>query len=128
MIRSNSTIVAQELDELSKHLTKFMCLNDNIDHKNKADSDVIRVKRMLVQFYETLFPIRSQFELPIGQTNRYANVDEYKLWLEERQSERRILHMSPTSQLICLFFIVATILIIFKVIKWWIKIMINVYS
>ncbi|CAG2166372.1 unnamed protein product [Oppiella nova] len=36
MIRSNATIVAQDLDQLSKQLKKFLCLNDNIDHQ-KAD-------------------------------------------------------------------------------------------
>jgi len=72
MIRSNATILAKELDELSKHLKKFMCLNDNIEHKEEMD--VLIIKQMLQQFYESMFPNRSQFELPLNQRNQFAYI------------------------------------------------------
>lgn len=109
MIRSNATIVAQELDQLNKHLKKFMCLNDNIDHKSSQDMDVIRVKRMLVQFYESIFPTRSQFELPVGHINRFLYIHDYKQWQSKQNKTFKFNFNSLWICLICLALILVFI-------------------
>jgi UDP-N-acetylglucosamine-lysosomal-enzyme len=82
MIRSNATILSKELDELNKHLKKFMCLNDNIEHKEKIDVTII--KEMLVQFYESMFPHRSNFELPLNKRNQFAYIHHYNQWNDKQ--------------------------------------------
>lgn len=56
---------------------KFVCLNDNIDHSHK---DAQTVKAVLRDFYESMFPIPSQFELPREYRNRFLHVHELQEW------------------------------------------------
>ena len=84
MIKNNATHVLKQLDEIRKNKKKFICLNDNIEHDNVNASVV---KGILVDFYESLFPTPSQFELPDNLKNRFLYVDELKLWKNE---ERRL--------------------------------------
>lgn len=57
---------------------KFVCLNDNIDHGHK---DAATVKAVLRDFYESMFPLPSQFELPREYRNRFLHMDELQEWL-----------------------------------------------
>lgn len=82
MIKNNASHVVLQLDEIRKNKKKFICLNDNIDH-DKGNSSL--VKNLLVDFYESLFPVSSQFELPNNLRNRFLYVDELKAWRKERQ-------------------------------------------
>ncbi|XP_054165085.1 N-acetylglucosamine-1-phosphotransferase subunits alpha/beta-like [Oppia nitens] len=93
MIRSNATIVGQELDELRKHVKKFMCLNDNIDDHNSdgKHNNISQIKQMLVDFYESIFPMRSQFELPLGQTNRFTCIHDYSQWKHKQNSSSQFM-------------------------------------
>lgn len=85
MIKNNASRVLQQLDEIRKNKKKFICLNDNIDHEKENSSEV---KSVLVDFYESLFPTPSQFELPNNLRNRFLTMDELKAWKsEERQLE-----------------------------------------
>ena len=56
---------------------KFICLNDNIDH---SSTDASMVKAVLQDFYESLFPILSQFELSREYRNRFLHIDELREW------------------------------------------------
>ncbi|XP_067906254.1 N-acetylglucosamine-1-phosphotransferase subunits alpha/beta isoform X2 [Heterodontus francisci] len=56
---------------------KFVCLNDNIDHNHK---DGATVKAVLRDFYESLFPVPSQFELPREYRNRFLHMHELREW------------------------------------------------
>lgn len=56
---------------------KFVCLNDNIDHSHK---DAATVKAVLRDFYESMFPLPSQFELPREYRNRFLHMDELQEW------------------------------------------------
>ena len=56
---------------------KFICLNDNIDHGHK---DASTVKAVLRDFYESMFPLASQFELPREFRNRFLHMDELQEW------------------------------------------------
>ncbi len=82
MIKNNATHVLKQLDEIRKNKKKFICLNDNIDH-DKVNASV--VKGILVDFYESLFPTQSQFELQNNVKNRFLYVDELKSWKNEQR-------------------------------------------
>lgn len=83
MIRDNASAVLQQLDAIRGKKKKFVCLNDNISH-GKKDAELI--KALLVDFYESLFPIPSQFELPSEYRNRFLHVSELQEWLKEREA------------------------------------------
>ncbi|XP_025975538.2 N-acetylglucosamine-1-phosphotransferase subunits alpha/beta isoform X1 [Dromaius novaehollandiae] len=77
MIRTNVSHVVGQLDDIRKNPRKFVCLNDNIDHKHK---DAQTVKAVLRDFYESMFPIPSQFELPREYRNRFLHMHELQEW------------------------------------------------
>jgi len=52
-------------------------LNDNIDHSLEQAKTV---KAILADFYESLFPVTSQFELPREYRNRFTHIDELREW------------------------------------------------
>ncbi|XP_033888880.3 N-acetylglucosamine-1-phosphotransferase subunits alpha/beta isoform X2 [Acipenser ruthenus] len=73
MVRTNVSHVVGQLDDIRKNPRKFICLNDNIDHSHK---DAPTVKAVLRDFYESMFPIPSQFELPREYRNRFLHMQE----------------------------------------------------
>lgn len=77
MIRTNVSHVVGQLDDIRKNPRKFVCLNDNIDHNHK---DAQTVKAVLRDFYESMFPIPSQFELPREYRNRFLHMHELREW------------------------------------------------
>ncbi|XP_075407213.1 N-acetylglucosamine-1-phosphotransferase subunits alpha/beta [Tenrec ecaudatus] len=77
MIRTNVSHVVGQLDDIRKNPRKFVCLNDNIDHNHK---DAQTVKAVLKDFYESMFPIPSQFELPRDYRNRFLHIHELQEW------------------------------------------------
>ncbi|OCT88742.1 N-acetylglucosamine-1-phosphotransferase subunits alpha/beta [Xenopus laevis] len=77
MIRTNVSHVVGQLDDIRKNPRKFICLNDNINHNHK---DAQTVKAVLRDFYESMFPIPSQFELPREYRNRFLHTQELQDW------------------------------------------------
>lgn len=77
MVRTNVSHVVGQLDDIRKNPRKFICLNDNIDHNHK---DAATVKAVLRDFYESMFPLPSQFELPREYRNRFLHMDELQEW------------------------------------------------
>ncbi|XP_052434242.1 N-acetylglucosamine-1-phosphotransferase subunits alpha/beta-like [Carassius gibelio] len=77
MIRTNVSHVVGQLDDIRKNPRKFICLNDNIDHSHK---DASTVKAVLRDFYESMFPLPSQFELPREYRNRFLHMTELQEW------------------------------------------------
>lgn len=69
--------VTLTLTPASSPRRKFVCLNDNIDHGHK---DAATVKAVLRDFYESMFPLPSQFELPREYRNRFLHMDELQEW------------------------------------------------
>ncbi|XP_018412134.1 PREDICTED: N-acetylglucosamine-1-phosphotransferase subunits alpha/beta [Nanorana parkeri] len=81
MIRTNVSHVVGQLDDIRKNPRKFICLNDNINHHHK---DAPTVKAVLRDFYESMFPIPSQFELPREYRNRFLHMHELQEWRSYR--------------------------------------------
>ncbi|XP_076862908.1 N-acetylglucosamine-1-phosphotransferase subunits alpha/beta isoform X2 [Brachyhypopomus gauderio] len=77
MVRTNVSHVVGQLDDIRKNPKKFVCLNDNIDHSHKDGS---MVKAVLRDFYESMFPLPSQFELPREYRNRFLHTAELREW------------------------------------------------
>ncbi|XP_070534877.1 N-acetylglucosamine-1-phosphotransferase subunits alpha/beta-like isoform X2 [Ptychodera flava] len=91
MIRTNVSHVIGQLDDIRRNPKKFICLNDNIEH-NKKDAQV--VKAVLQDFYESLFPIPSQFELPREYRNRFLQMEELNEWRRYRDWLKFWTHLS----------------------------------
>lgn len=73
MVGTNHTDVRRALDGLRKEKPRFICLNDNMNHSDPESLNVVRVLR---DFYESLLPIPSAFELKPGTSNPYRYLDE----------------------------------------------------
>ena len=63
----------------NQHTIKFICLNDDLDHKNETTSLIIN--EIKTDFYEVLFPFCSTFEkcltqLPLS-TNMYYSLEKF---------------------------------------------------
>ncbi|KFP84186.1 N-acetylglucosamine-1-phosphotransferase subunits alpha/beta, partial [Apaloderma vittatum] len=89
MIRTNVSHVVGQLDDIRKNPRKFVCLNDNIDHNHK---DAQTVKAVLRDFYESMFPIPSQFELPREYRNRFLHMHELQEWRAYRDKLKFWIH------------------------------------
>ena len=79
MIRNNVSYLIFQLDWIRKNKRKFVCLNDNIDH-TKPDAEIIRT--VLKDFFESMFPVPSQFELSSKYRNKFLYIDELRAWKE----------------------------------------------
>eukprot|EP01114_Cavostelium_apophysatum_P003574 TRINITY_DN1353_c0_g2_i5.p1 TRINITY_DN1353_c0_g2~~TRINITY_DN1353_c0_g2_i5.p1 ORF type:complete len:1245 (+),score=388.40 TRINITY_DN1353_c0_g2_i5:191-3925(+) len=73
MIGNNATNVQKSLDGIRERRQKFICLNDNMNHADPNSADVVRV---LGEFYESLYPLPSSFELVNGTVNQFLHLDE----------------------------------------------------
>ncbi|KAL3224162.1 hypothetical protein MRX96_026743 [Rhipicephalus microplus] len=81
MLNNNASRVLMQLDELRRVPKKFICLNDNLDYSSK---ELNLVRLVVHDFYESLFPTPSQFELPAEYRNRFLYVRELRAWRAER--------------------------------------------
>eukprot|EP01101_Sappina_pedata_P012541 TRINITY_DN865_c0_g1_i1.p1 TRINITY_DN865_c0_g1~~TRINITY_DN865_c0_g1_i1.p1 ORF type:complete len:380 (+),score=93.76 TRINITY_DN865_c0_g1_i1:2007-3146(+) len=73
MIGDNLNSTLKSLDGIREKRHRFICLNDNMNH---TDSSSTKVVQALHDFYQSLFPYPSAFELPTGAANDHLHVDE----------------------------------------------------
>ncbi|XP_031330046.1 N-acetylglucosamine-1-phosphotransferase subunits alpha/beta [Photinus pyralis] len=78
MLNSNISEVVGHLDEIRRGTKKFVCLNDNMDETKYSENELIRA--VLYDFYLSLFPKPSRFELPSDFRNRFLYLDELSRW------------------------------------------------
>ncbi|XP_074660402.1 N-acetylglucosamine-1-phosphotransferase subunits alpha/beta-like [Tubulanus polymorphus] len=91
MIHSNVSKVITQLDDIRKNPKKFICLNDNIKHGTEGAQTV---KAVLHDFYESLFPVRSQFEIGSSYRNRFLHMDELQQWKRDRKWLRNLMYVA----------------------------------
>lgn len=72
MIGDNATDTLSQLDSVRARQSKFICINDNIQH---LSDELVKI---VMEFFEAMFPIPSQFELLHGQRNPTLYTDEYR--------------------------------------------------
>uniref|UniRef100_A0A1I8PQB2 LNR domain-containing protein n=1 Tax=Stomoxys calcitrans TaxID=35570 RepID=A0A1I8PQB2_STOCA len=82
MLTSNVTDVVEALDRIRRSPRKFNCINDNMDPRHE-DNKLIR--HLLDDFYLSLFPHRSQFELHPQYRNKFENWSDYMKWRRRRR-------------------------------------------
>lgn len=84
-IQSNASLVVQDLDKLRRNPKKFICINDDIDHYEDQEAEA--VKKVLHDFYSSLFPVASSFELKEGEANNFSYVRSPKKKNKENANE-----------------------------------------
>jgi len=72
MVNNNATNVEKSLDGIRERRQKFVCLNDNMNHTDPSSIEVVRV---LKNFYDSIYPLPSTFELS-GTFNEHLWMDE----------------------------------------------------
>jgi hypothetical protein len=80
MINDNLTDTVSQLDSIRQRQPKFICVNDNMKSPSKE------LEIALKDFYLSLFPKSSMFELPEGKRNPFLHVTEYNEWKKEQMS------------------------------------------
>ena len=85
-LTSNVSHVVRELDDLRRNPVKFICINDDTDPNRVSDNKF--VQSILVDFYESVLPVPSTFELPVEYRNKFTHLSELAKW----QFYRNLLH------------------------------------
>jgi hypothetical protein len=73
MISTNQSNLDEKLDGIRVRRQKFICLNDNMNHADRNNHASLRKLR---DFYESLYPLPSSFELPPDRPNKVLYIDE----------------------------------------------------
>ncbi|XP_073972252.1 N-acetylglucosamine-1-phosphate transferase subunits alpha and beta isoform X3 [Rhodnius prolixus] len=83
MIDSNITTLLNTLDTIRGNSKKFICINDNLDPNLLEDNEL--AKAVLLDFYHSLFPHPSEFELDLEFRNRFLYYDDLLAWQLQRK-------------------------------------------
>lgn len=89
MLTSNVSLTVQLLDEIRRDPKKFICLNDDMDPLRHAENEVVRA--LLNDFYRSLYPLRSTFELPLQYRNLFTHRHKLLEWRANRTRTRNLL-------------------------------------
>ncbi|KAI4454769.1 stealth protein cr1 conserved region 1 [Holotrichia oblita] len=76
MIESSTLSAVLKLDKIRKTPTKFVCINDNVYRKYNLTT----INAIWYDFYLSLFPLPSKFELPSEYRSRFAYVKDLKAY------------------------------------------------
>ena len=77
---STSSVILQiveHLDDLRRNPQKFICINDNMDHSKESAH---MAKLYIRDYFESVLPKPSQFELTSNYRNRFLRVKELEEW------------------------------------------------
>ncbi|KZC05291.1 N-acetylglucosamine-1-phosphotransferase subunits alpha/beta [Dufourea novaeangliae] len=89
MLTSNVSLTVQLLDEIRRDPKKFVCLNDDMDPLRRSENEIVRA--LLNDFYRSLYPLRSTFELPLQYRNLFTHRHELFEWRANRTRARNLL-------------------------------------
>ncbi|XP_076687150.1 N-acetylglucosamine-1-phosphate transferase subunits alpha and beta [Andrena cerasifolii] len=89
MLTSNVSLTVQLLDEIRRDPKKFICLNDDMDPIRHSENEIVRA--LLNDFYRSLYPLRSTFELPLQYRNLFTHRHELFEWRANRAKARNLL-------------------------------------
>ncbi|KAK9754076.1 Stealth protein CR2, conserved region 2 [Popillia japonica] len=76
MINSNILSTVLKLDKIRKNPTKFVCINDNVYRRHNLST----INAIWYDFYLSLFPVPSKFELPSEYRSRFAYVKDLRAY------------------------------------------------
>ncbi|KAJ8668162.1 hypothetical protein QAD02_009825 [Eretmocerus hayati] len=91
MLTSNVTTTVRLLDGIRRDPKKFICLNDDMDPLRRSENEVIRA--LLNDFYRSLYPLRSSFELPPQYRNRFSHRQDLLEWRNNHTMARNVMLM-----------------------------------
>nr|XP_061809459.1 N-acetylglucosamine-1-phosphotransferase subunits alpha/beta-like [Nerophis lumbriciformis] len=74
MIHNNVAEATRQFNDIKARPKKFVCINDDIDH---SQSNAGNMKAKMAEFYKSMFPQPSQFELPQKMFGKFLHMDEY---------------------------------------------------
>ena len=113
MLRSNESILEEELNELRAKRRKFICLNDNFEHSTNSTRE-LNLRQILNNFYTSIFPLRSKFEHPPGKLNEFLYIEQYRHLQSKQKSKQSNGHFLNCSYLFLFIniFLLITMLII----------------
>lgn len=97
-VQDNASRLVAALDIIRRYPRKFLCFNNEINMGANL-SEVFLVYALLTDFFESILPTPSQFELPPGLRNRFGHVKELKEW-QTRRTLLRILAFVMTTLLV----------------------------
>ena len=67
-------------DDLRKNPTKFFCINDDSE-EDANENDLKSIDTYLLDFFESMYPVPSRFELPPQYWNKFLHIrDFYDFW------------------------------------------------
>ncbi|XP_043527517.1 N-acetylglucosamine-1-phosphotransferase subunits alpha/beta isoform X1 [Frieseomelitta varia] len=89
MLTSNVSLTVQLLDEIRRDPKKFICLNDDMDPLRHSENEIVRA--LLNDFYRSLYPLRSTFELPMQYRNLFTDRHKLLEWRTNRTRTRNLL-------------------------------------
>lgn len=69
---------------------KFICLNDNLDETKESENEL--VKAILYDFYLSLFPLPSKYELPEDYRNKFQYMKDLTEWKSYRYNVKLFLY------------------------------------
>ena len=69
--------IVEHLDDLRRNPQKFICINDNMNHSKESAH---LAKLYIRDYFESVLPKPSQFELPPNYRNRFLHVDDLEEW------------------------------------------------
>ena len=72
MLKGNLIKVRAELDNVRRELSKFVCLNDDLDHGGTEEDE--KIAHHYDEFHNSLFPDASPFELPSDSENMFLHL------------------------------------------------------
>lgn len=75
MVSANPEGARDRLDGILAKPRKFVCINDDIDHTAPESVETLAIIR---RFYESLYPLRSSFELPEGRANSHLHLEDLR--------------------------------------------------
>ncbi|CAH1118559.1 unnamed protein product [Phaedon cochleariae] len=84
MLNSDINFVAGCLDDIRRNRRRFICLNDNLDATKEEENEL--VTSLLLDFYLSLFPHPSKFELPDDIRNKFLYVRDLNGWKTYRNN------------------------------------------
>lgn len=82
MLITNVTDVVDRLNEISRRPKLFICINDDLTYSGKFRRENQQIFNLLEDFYMTMFPKQSQYEMPGTARNTFQYIEDYREALE----------------------------------------------
>lgn len=99
---------------------KFVCINDDLDRTNATRLDNELLLTLLEDLFVSLFPMPSRFELPLEYRNRFARMEELRMWQKWRWRWRGDLTASFSLSyfvVIAAIFVLVVLVAVFRIIS-----------